>query len=121
MGGTRQVNDYRKEIDPVDSKGIFERCCRLCPSLKVKLYIWIFWNSFLKINFKKANVEWEWAGLRPSREPTRVEKESYNRIDGTNVIVIHNYGHGGNGISLSRGTSVHAVNLLLDEKAVSKL
>ena len=28
--------------------------------------------------------------------------------------IIHNYGHGGNGISLSRGTAVHAVNLMLD-------
>jgi hypothetical protein len=28
--------------------------------------------------------------------------------------MIHNYGHGGNGIALSRGCAVHAVNLLLD-------
>ena len=28
--------------------------------------------------------------------------------------IIHNYGHGGNGIALSRGTAVHAVDLLLE-------
>ena len=35
LGGTRQVNDYRKENDPNDSKGVLDRCCQLCPSLKV--------------------------------------------------------------------------------------
>jgi glycine/D-amino acid oxidase-like deaminating enzyme len=34
--------------------------------------------------------------------------------------IIHNYGHGGNGIALSRGTAVHAVELLLAEIADSK-
>ena len=37
--------------------------------------------------------------------------------------IIHNYGHGGNGIALCRGTAVHAVRLLTEsnENIQSKL
>lgn len=52
--------------------------------------------------------------MRPAREPTRVEKEMFRKKNNQLVTVIHNYGHGGNGISLSRGTAVHAINLLLN-------
>lgn len=31
------------------------------------------------------------------------------------IKIIHNYGHGGNGIALSRGTVIDAVDLLLEE------
>jgi D-aspartate oxidase len=58
--------------------------------------------------------------LRPHREPYRIEKEIYE-IKNKKVIVIHNYGHGGNGISLSKGTTIDAVNLLLKELNKSKL
>lgn len=34
--------------------------------------------------------------------------------------IIHNYGHGGNGIALSRGTVLHAIDLLLNEESKVK-
>jgi hypothetical protein len=78
--------------------------------------------------------------LRPHREPIRVEQEIWQHQKSkkkTIVIqklktvpqkivlnhfflkIIHNYGHGGNGIALSRGTAVHAVELLLDSISVT--
>lgn len=32
--------------------------------------------------------------------------------------LIHNYGHGGNGIALSRGTCIDSVNLLVSENDI---
>jgi hypothetical protein len=29
----------------------------------------------MRLIIKNAKIEWEWVGLRPHREPTRVEKE----------------------------------------------
>ena len=35
LGGIRQKNNFSKEVDPEDTKGILERCYKLWPSLKV--------------------------------------------------------------------------------------
>ena len=63
------MNDNRAINDRQDIKDVFERCVRLCPSLK------------------DAVVEWEWAGLRPHRAPTRVEKEIFSKRNNKNVTV----------------------------------
>lgn len=36
LGGTRQKGNFSLDLDPVDSKGILDRCKELCPSLEVK-------------------------------------------------------------------------------------
>lgn len=68
-------------------------------------------------------MEWEWVGLRPHREPTRVELETVTTggSSGRQVIVVHNYGHGGNGISLAPGTVRHALSLLENRMASIRL
>lgn len=38
----------------------------------------------------------------------------YLNIPKKNFQVVHNYGHGGNGVALSWGTAVHAANLVLE-------
>ena len=38
LGGCHQEGNYDKDIDEEDSKIIFERCCRLIPSLKVSYF-----------------------------------------------------------------------------------
>ncbi|KAK7500518.1 hypothetical protein BaRGS_00008093 [Batillaria attramentaria] len=48
---------------------------------------------------KGAKRLWEWAGLRPHRGPPRI---------------VHNYGHGYYGISLSWGTGVHVAEMVDD-------
>ncbi len=71
--------------------------------------------NLLCVRVKNCKVEWEWVGLRPHREPTRVELETLIANGRADVIVVHNYGHGGNGISLAPGTVLHALELLEDK------
>lgn len=52
-----------------------------------------------------------WAGLRPHRDPLRLEKELL-MVNGKKLGVVHNYGHGANGISLSWGTAIKAAKLV---------
>ena len=45
LGGTRNYNNFSLELNDDDSKGIWDRCKKLCPSLEVN-------NSIFKKNFK---------------------------------------------------------------------
>jgi len=105
LGGTRQVDDDNMQVDLNDKDGIWQRCLRICPSLA------------------QAEILWDWAGLRPNREPIRVETDIFKR-NNKKLLVVHNYGHGGNGISLSWGTAMDAAqkfsSLLNDLKANEK-
>ncbi|KAJ8303137.1 hypothetical protein KUTeg_019533 [Tegillarca granosa] len=68
-------------------------------------------------------LDHEWVGLRPSRTPVRLEKETLQLQNG-NLKVVHNYGHGANGIALSWGTGLEAAKLvkeILYNSHVSKL
>lgn len=93
LGGTRQADDWRLEVDKEDGDGIMERCCQLEPSLR------------------KAQVIGQWVGLRPGRPNPRVERE-YLYVEGRHVPLVHNYGHGGWGITLSWGTALDALDLV---------
>ncbi|XP_067098930.1 D-aspartate oxidase isoform X3 [Osmerus mordax] len=93
VGGTRQVGDWRLEVDQGDSEGILERCSRLEPSLS------------------RAQVLGEWVGLRPGRRNPRLARELV-LLGGRQVPVVHNYGHGGWGVALSWGTALDALGLI---------
>ncbi|XP_040916929.1 D-aspartate oxidase [Toxotes jaculatrix] len=93
VGGTRQEGDQRLQVDEEDTKGILERCSRLEPSLS------------------KARVLSEWVGLRPSRRNPRVERKLV-QLQGRQVPVVHNYGHGGWGVTLAWGTALDALGLV---------
>ncbi|XP_034431304.1 D-aspartate oxidase [Hippoglossus hippoglossus] len=93
VGGTRQEGDWRLEVDEGDTKSILERCGRLEPSIS------------------KAKVLSEWVGLRPSRRNPRVERELV-QLQGRQVPVVHNYGHGGWGVTLAWGTALDAMRLV---------
>ncbi|KAM9708375.1 D-aspartate oxidase isoform 1-T2 [Menidia menidia] len=93
VGGTRQEGDWRLQVDQGDTESILERCGRLEPSLS------------------KAKVLGEWVGLRPSRRNPRVERETV-LLRGRQVPVVHNYGHGGWGVTLAWGTALDALGLV---------
>lgn len=95
LGGTRQYDSYNINIDKYDSLSIRERCEKLVPSL---------------VN---APVVREAVGLRPHRDVVRVEMELMNTANGK-LKVIHNYGHGGYGVTTSPGTAMHVVKLMKD-------
>ena len=83
LGGCRQYGNLNENIDPHDSKAIWEKTTSVVPSLK------------------KAKVICEAVGLRPHRGIIRVETEVITLADGSKLPVIHHYGHGGYGVMVS--------------------
>jgi D-amino-acid oxidase len=88
-GGVATEDDWRLDPDPDIAAGILERCAAVEPRLR------------------DAPVIEHQVGLRPVRGGVRLEEEA---LDGARVI--HNYGHGGSGVSLSWGCA-RAVEALL--------
>lgn len=60
-------------------------------------------NVFPELQHKR--IIGNWAGLRPFRETVRLEKEA-------NTNIIHNYGHGGSGFTLSFGCAEAVLQLM---------
>lgn len=52
---------------------------------------------------KNAPVIREWVGQRPGRPIIRLELSNQQTDNGKNLAVIHNYGHGGSGVTLCWG------------------
>jgi len=93
LGGCRQYESYKGEVDKYDSAGIWERCTSMLPSLQ------------------QAEIIQEAVGLRPHRMPVRVEKEIIVTSSGKKLKVVHHYGHGGYGVMTAPGTAMYAVKL----------
>jgi D-aspartate oxidase len=106
LGGIKEYGDFNTNLKEYDRQSIWQRCTEVVPSLQ------------------KAEVVFEWVGLRPQRQPVRVETElmrNQRNHASSDLKVVHNYGHGGHGITLSWGTAKHATNLvkqlLIDESS----
>ncbi|CAG5133507.1 unnamed protein product [Candidula unifasciata] len=95
VGGTGQVADWRTQIDEQDSVDIWRRAQNLLPSLA------------------RATPVKVQAGLRPTRTTLRLETELI-KLDGKQLKVVHNYGHGGCGVTLHWGCAVEATKLALE-------
>lgn len=81
LGGTLEEGDWSTEPDPAQTAAILERCTDIAPGLV------------------DARVIESVAGLRPGRPEVRVELDE----DLTSVPVVHDYGHGGSGITIGWG------------------
>lgn len=91
LGGTAQVGDWTLEPDMATARDIIERCARFVPEVREKQVI--------------SHA----AGLRPGRHVIRLEAERL----GENMVV-HNYGHGGSGVTLSWGCAEEVLGLVVD-------
>jgi len=91
LGGTHERGRTDIETDAESVAGIIQRCVAVEPALQ---------------NAKILNYR---VGIRPSRPKVRVERV---RLGSRHVV--HNYGHGGSGFSLSWGCAREVVNLVLD-------
>lgn len=103
LGGTKQLS-FNTTVDPTDSQQIENNVSKLCPGITREKRL-------------------EMVGLRPSRYKVRLEYEIADLRRTKNVIVIHNYGHGGAGITLSIGCAKEVAELLdkVFKMKVSKL
>ncbi len=91
LGGTADEGAWDVEPNPGIAAAILRRCSALEPRLA------------------GAEVLEHRVGLRPGRPEVRLERE-----DGWGVPVIHNYGHGGSGVTLSWGCAGEAADLVAD-------
>jgi D-amino-acid oxidase len=91
LGGTAQKGNWNLTIDPQDSENILKLCTKLLPAVG------------------KANIQSYAVGLRPGRATVRLELETVPDVE--NCAIIHNYGHGGAGITLSWGCADEVAQL----------
>ncbi|WP_344125858.1 FAD-dependent oxidoreductase [Saccharopolyspora halophila] len=89
LGGVKFAQDWGTRPRPRVREGILRRCAALDPRLA------------------EAEVLDELVGLRPGRQSVRVQLERYS-----GARIVHNYGHGGNGVALSWGCAYEVAELL---------
>lgn len=90
LGGTSEDGEWSTEPDPQTAAAILKRCIKLEPRLA------------------EAGVLEHKVGLRPGRPEVRLEKEDVPHAPPR----IHNYGHGGSGVTLSWGCAEETLHLV---------
>ncbi|MFG2348278.1 FAD-dependent oxidoreductase [Streptomyces phaeochromogenes] len=99
LGGTAIDGEGDLRDDPETDRAIVNRCAEIVPELA------------------NAPVLARRVGVRPTRSEVRVEAERHE----TGGMVIHNYGHGGSGVTLSWGCAGEVAELVsttVDPKGV---
>ncbi|MGC9669388.1 FAD-dependent oxidoreductase [Planosporangium sp. 12N6] len=94
LGGTATPDDWNMAADPATAREIQNRCAEIEPRLR------------------SARVIGHRVGLRPVRPTVRLEVEMIGP-----ARCVHNYGHGGLGVSLSWGCAREAAALLVTGEA----
>jgi D-amino-acid oxidase len=92
LGGTLDENAWDRRVDQATAGSILARCLEIVPALA------------------GATVIEHLVGLRPARPGVRLEEDTPHP-NGTRIV--HNYGHGGAGITLSRGCAEEVARLVL--------
>jgi D-amino-acid oxidase len=90
LGGTRDAGNETLEPDPDIARAIVARCALLEPRVT------------------GAQIVSEAVGLRPGRPEIRVEAES----GPGGKLLVHDYGHEGNGVSLSWGCAAEVADMI---------
>ncbi len=97
LGGTEVAGDWSLEPDPQTAKRILRDCATVDPRLA------------------SGRVREHRVGLRPVRPLVRLEAEPAARHTGQDAddgrLLVHNYGHGGGGVTLSWGCARQAARL----------
>ena len=91
LGGTQSTGNTSTEPDAQIAEKILRRCIEVEPRLA------------------HAQVRGHQVGLRPARPAVRLEVQQIGAAH-----CVHNYGHGGSGVTLSWGSAFAAAGLLLD-------
>lgn len=107
VGGTIQFGNWNTDVDERDTQYILERVSEFEPTIK------------------NAEIIKICAGLRPVRKAVRLEKEimavktEYGSV--LKLPVVHNYGHGGGGLSTFWGCAGEARDLVQNSLLFSSL
>ncbi|KAL4234754.1 hypothetical protein ACF0H5_006396 [Mactra antiquata] len=101
LGGTRHEGAYDTSHNEQWFNDILTKCEKILPGIK------------------NAEVVSKWTGLRPHRTFVRLEPEIMS-FRGKKLQVVHNYGHGANGVALSWGCGKEAAQIVKD-LTISKL
>ena len=100
LGGSLEKGNFSTSVDPASESRILKGCNKLIPGLS------------------RAKVLDKWAGLRPLRESIRLD----NGVNNKGGVVIHCYGHGGQGIVVSWGCAMDIGDIVAQSlSTVSKL
>ena len=91
LGGTKQEGNWSETVDPSTTREIISRCTTLLPSLR------------------GAEIIGGWAGRRPVRKAVRLEREERDKPP---MVVVHCYGHGGQGVTLHWGCALDVGRLV---------
>ncbi|EDQ90986.1 uncharacterized protein MONBRDRAFT_15811 [Monosiga brevicollis MX1] len=94
VGGIKVLEDDRTSASADEIETILRRTMRMEPSLR------------------SARVLKTWTGFRPVRSRVRLEAEEREH-NGQRRCLIHNYGHGGSGLTIWQGCAEDAANLLV--------
>ncbi|MFG3259680.1 FAD-dependent oxidoreductase [Streptomyces sp. NPDC048172] len=94
LGGTADDGAEDRTPDPATAEAIVRRCAELHPELA------------------EARVLEHRVGLRPFRPSVRLETERISDGRGGTALCVHNYGHGGAGVTVSWGCAVDAARLV---------
>jgi D-amino-acid oxidase len=92
LGGTLDENCWDTRVDLATAEAIIQRCQDIVPALA------------------GASVIEHLVGLRPGRPTVRVEEAN---PDGAGTRIIHNYGHGGSGVTIGWGCAHDVTKLLV--------
>jgi D-amino-acid oxidase len=93
LGGTREAGNESTEPDADTARAIVERCAQLEPRVA------------------GARILSHGVGLRPGRAAVRLEAEQ----PGPGKLLVHDYGHGGSGVTLSWGCAEDVAALISGE------
>jgi D-amino-acid oxidase len=99
LGGTYEEGNESTEVDSETTRAILRRCAALAPAFAATTE-----RDILQVV----------CGLRPVRSTVRVEVQ---RV-APEQLLVHNYGHGGAGVTLSWGCAAEVVRLLAEAEPV---
>ncbi|KAL5015699.1 hypothetical protein ScPMuIL_005288 [Solemya velum] len=94
LGGTHENDDWNENADTRVRDTIRRNCTNLMPSLQ-------------DIKFSS-----DWIGLRPVRPTVRLELETVKSTK-KKLMIVHNYGHAGSGVTLHWGCAKQAARLVV--------